>query len=176
MTQPLVCHILIGLPASGKSTFAKLLAQQTGGLIVSTDAIRAQIYGDASNQGDWTEIEAEVFSQIRIAVSLEQSVIYDATNASHAWRVNFLQQFTDLPHICWIGWYLKIPIELCEQRNQKRDRQVPDRVIDSMAADLNQFFPTTAEGITRLHLVPLLANGEFDVKAIEAFLLQTSDC
>jgi predicted kinase len=152
MTQPLICHLLIGLPASGKSTLAQLLAQQTGGLIVSTDAIRAQIYGDTSIQGDWAEIEAEVFSQIRLAVAHQQSAIYDATNASQTWRVKFLQQTADLPNTRWIGWYLTTPIQLCKQRNQQRDRQVPDRVIDSMATDLKQQPPKTAEGMARLHL------------------------
>ncbi|MEI7667056.1 MAG: AAA family ATPase [Synechococcaceae cyanobacterium ELA263] len=59
--QPLQlrCHLLIGLPASGKTTLAKALAPlltATGeppALVLSTDAIRAEVFGDAAVQGPW---------------------------------------------------------------------------------------------------------------------------
>ena len=38
---PLRCHLLIGPPASGKTTLATVLAALVGGQVLSTDAIRA---------------------------------------------------------------------------------------------------------------------------------------
>ena len=44
--------LLIGLPGSGKSSLAEqLVAQSPGSAIISTDAIRAQLFGDEGIQG-----------------------------------------------------------------------------------------------------------------------------
>lgn len=96
MNRPLVCHFLIGIPGSGKSTFAQLLAPEIDGVIVSTDEIREQLYSDAATQGVWTDIEAEVLRQIQDAVTTQQSVIYDATNAMREWRLDFLHKTVHL--------------------------------------------------------------------------------
>ncbi len=64
MPTPLICHFLIGIPGSGKSTFAAQLAKLGNYRIVSTDAIRQQLYGDAIIQGEWSEVEELVISQI----------------------------------------------------------------------------------------------------------------
>ena len=56
---PLRCHLLIGQPASGKTTLAKALAPLLTGpgdapaLVLSTDVIRAEVFGDAAVQGPW---------------------------------------------------------------------------------------------------------------------------
>jgi predicted kinase len=166
MIRSSVCHFLIGLPASGKSTLARILAKESGGLIVSTDRVRAQLYGDETIQGVWQEIETEVFSQVKGAVDRQQSVIYDATNANRLWRTGFLQQVANFGDLRWIGWYLDLPIEVCKQRNQERDRLVPESVIDSMAAELAQFPPDASDGLAVCYRVPLLPDGQFDVDAI----------
>jgi len=61
------CHILIGCPSSGKSTLARAIRDADPNYqIVSTDAIRGDLFGDSTIQGNWSRIEAEVFSQIKI--------------------------------------------------------------------------------------------------------------
>ena len=42
--------LMIGCPGSGKSTIAKKMAQNTGAVIVSTDAIRGELFGDENCQ------------------------------------------------------------------------------------------------------------------------------
>ncbi len=81
MKKPVICHFLIGLPASGKSTFAQVLAEEINAVVVSTDEIRAQLYGDAANQGIWADIEVEVLDQIKTAVEKDQPVIFDILTA-----------------------------------------------------------------------------------------------
>jgi predicted kinase len=175
MTQALNCHFLIGLPASGKSTLAEFLAKTIAGVVVSTDSIRDLLYCDPSIQGDWAEIEVEVFRQIQITIARRQSVIYDATNASHTWRTQFLERVADFEDVRWIGWYLKTPIDLCKQRNQMRDRQVPDPVIDRMADDLNQISPEIDEGMAKIYSVPFLSNGEIDLEGVVKLLDRLND-
>ncbi len=90
----MLCHFLIGIPASGKSTFAQLLAQTGDYQIISTDAIRQQLYGDEKIQGNWLEIEAEMLKQMQEAIALHRGIIYDATNIKRAWRLDLLEKIT----------------------------------------------------------------------------------
>ena len=55
---PLRCHLLIGPPASGKTTLAGVLASLTGAVVLSTDVVRGELFGDAAVQGPWRDIEA----------------------------------------------------------------------------------------------------------------------
>jgi predicted kinase len=172
MAHSIVCHFLIGLPASGKSTLAQILAQESCGLVVSTDRVRAHLYRDEAIQGVWQEVETEVLSQVKGAINQRQSVIYDATNANRLWRTGFLQRVAAFGDTCWIGWYLDLPIDVCKERNRGRDRLVPESVIDSMAADLAQSPPDASEGLTVCFRVPLLPDGRFDVNAIRQLCSQ----
>ncbi|MEZ2239642.1 AAA family ATPase [Microcoleus sp.] len=173
----MICHLLIGPPGSGKSTFAQQLAPLANYQIVSTDEIREQLYGNASIQGDWTEIEHQIIQQIQSAIALKQPVIYDATNAKRAWRMSLLMQLnshssltstddrTSEP-ILWMAWHLKTPLETCQQRNQQRDRIVPDKVIADMFKSLKDFPPLPAEGFAAVNSIPQ-TEGEFDMTDIQ---------
>lgn len=159
----MLSHLLIGVPASGKSTFALSLATLTNAKIVSTDKIRATLYGDASIQGDWNEIETEVIQQIKTTTSQGHSIIYDATNFKRAWRLEFLNQLKN-EEIKWIAWYLQTPLEICKERNQKRDRHVPESIIESMYQSLKDFPPIIAEGFAIIN--PITTN-HFNPSAIQ---------
>lgn len=138
-----ISHFLIGMPASGKSTLAQWLQSHTGAKLISTDEIRAQLWGDRQIQGDWQEIEQEVFRQMREAIALHTPIIYDATNCNGVWRKDFLAK---CPPIHWLAWYLQTPLETCLVRNQRRSRQVPSAVIQQMALDLERCPPQQTEG------------------------------
>ncbi|MCC3406756.1 MAG: WYL domain-containing protein [Microcoleus sp. PH2017_10_PVI_O_A] len=177
----MICHLLIGPPGSGKSTFAQQLATLANYQIVSTDRIREQLYGNASIQGYWNEIELQVLQQIQSAIALNQPVIYDATNAKRAWRMSLLMQLNSdssltpgddrnleckSEPILWMAWHLKTPLEICQQRNLQRDRTVPEEVIVSMFKSLKNFPPLPAEGFAAVNNVPA-TDGEFDIIAIQ---------
>jgi predicted kinase len=86
-----VLYVLIGIQASGKSTWAKANAGRLEAVVVASDEIRNELEAegiDATNQGD------RVFAifEERVALFLEAggSVIADATHARRAWRANIL--------------------------------------------------------------------------------------
>lgn len=126
--------MLVGLPASGKSTYAKKLKDK-GYNIHSSDAIREELTGDANSQ----DINGKIFSILhkRIKKDLENSIscVYDATNMSMKRRISFLKEIKK--YNCHNKCLLFVtPVEVCKERNQSRDRKVPDHVFDKM---LKQF-------------------------------------
>ena len=70
MAEPLRCHLLIGPPASGKTTLAQALAPllsadgASPALVLSTDVIRSELFGDAAVQGPWLDIETRLQQRI----------------------------------------------------------------------------------------------------------------
>lgn len=147
---------MIGVPGSGKSTVANYLAKQTKGLIISTDQIREELYGDAIIQGNWSEIEAEVLRQMTIAIAIDQPIIYDATNAYKQWRLELLEKIALISpeiHRHWVAWLLETPLETCKQNNQNRQRQVPESVIEQMAKAIANSPPTLSEGFIKIYYI-----------------------
>ncbi|AFZ55542.1 WYL domain-containing protein [Cyanobacterium aponinum] len=147
----MLCHFLIGVPASGKSTFAQLLAKTGNYQIISTDTIRQQLYGDEVIQGNWLKIEDEVINQMKEAIALKQGIIYDATNAQRAWRMDLLSKIQkQIGKIDWLGWYLNLDLKIAQTWNSQRERTVPDNIIERMSDSLQQFPPHVAEGFINI--------------------------
>lgn len=148
--------LLIGLPGSGKSSLTTQLMQQCPKRrIVSTDAIRSQLFGDERIQGDWLKIEREITRQFQQTVEQSNAGevsegIYDATNAVRSQR----REAIELARTCGFtqitGVWLKTPLWLCLQRNYQRDRQVPENIILKMHRRLLGAVPRVEEGFDRL--------------------------
>lgn len=137
-------HFLIGAPGSGKSTFTHWLRQELPtAWVISSDEIRAELYGDSGIQGDWSVIEAIILQRLNQAIRQGQAVIYDATNSYQPWRQDFLGK---CPPMDWVAWYLSCDLEICLARNQRRSRQVPQEVIEKMLLNLMEAPPQTTEG------------------------------
>ncbi len=150
----LTCYILVGLPGSGKSTLAqKIVEHDPHYRIVSTDQIRATLYGDESIQGPWPEIETVVLSQIRQALAASIPIVYDATNYKQADRIDLMQKLAHHPNICWVVLHLITSVEQCKQWNRQRDRQVDAAVIDTMAQHLQQYPPRRTEGFAMVEQI-----------------------
>ncbi len=161
---PIPCHLLVGLPGSGKTTFARQWIDRCPTYrLVSTDAIRARLYGDASIQGNWPDIEAKVDQQIQTALAGGFPIIYDATNAKRAWRLSFLQRVRQIsPQTPWVAWIFNTSNAVCQQRNRQRNRVVPPSVIEALGTDLDRFPPHVSEGFLAVRSVPLTPRGDYN--------------
>lgn len=120
-------YMLVGLPASGKSTYAKTL----DGTIFSSDALRAELWGDESTQGDNNKLFIELHRRIKDCLRSGQNAIYDATNINYKKRMAFLQELKhiDCEKICI---FVAVPYDECVKRNRRRDRVVPEHIIERM--------------------------------------------
>lgn len=147
--------ILIGLPGSGKSTLARSLLMQRSRRLISTDRIRAELFGDESIQGPWSLIWNRVQVEFREAVqqSLQghlEEAIFDATNAVRRHRRAVMDAARQNGFVELIGLWVDTPLPVCLERNQKRDRQVPEAVIYRMHRCLRGAPPHLDEGWNRL--------------------------
>lgn len=133
--------MLIGLPASGKSTYAKTLAEQENAVIISTDKIREELFGDEAIQENEHYGGAKVFNtafiRIREALRYGKNVIFDATNVRRKQRKTFVKDFTQYCYenniICsFQAILIATPYEKCLQNNLMRKRVVPEEVIKRM--------------------------------------------
>jgi predicted kinase len=139
--------LLIGLPGSGKSTWA---ARQ-GITPLSSDLMRLLLSGNEENQS----IHKQVFQAIRyllrqrIRLGCKETYI-DATNLTPWERRPYAEIARRYGCRLEAVWF-DIPLETCKRRNRKRERVVPDEVLDAMAARLVR--PSRTEGFTRIRIV-----------------------
>lgn len=126
--------MLVGIPASGKSTYAHELEKQ-GYHIHSSDAIRKELTGDSNSQNINNKVFEILHKRIKDDLEVGKSCVYDATNMSMKRRIAFLSEIKkyDCRKKCIVFF---IDPEICRERNKKRERKVPDYVIEKM---LRQF-------------------------------------
>ncbi|NJL84568.1 MAG: AAA family ATPase [Chloroflexaceae bacterium] len=147
---------LIGLPGSGKSYLAKQLARQSpGSSIISTDALRAHLFGHEALQGPWPLIWQVVEQQLALAVGQILSgripgAIYDATNCARRQRREAIALAKGVGFTQIMGIWVNTPLELCLERNHNRERVVPKEVILRMSRQLAGAPPALGEGFAGL--------------------------
>jgi len=144
------CFLLVGIPASGKSTLSKQLALKENAVILSTDSIRAKLYGSESIQGKWSDIERELHKLIKHHVALKVPVIVDATHTKPEYREPLLNLSS---RIKWACYWLDADLKECLKRNQARSRTVPSHVIKSMYDQLKLTPPTRKEGFKKVYKI-----------------------
>jgi predicted kinase len=135
--RPITLVLLIGIPGSGKSSLAAQLQQQGNCLLISTDQIRAKLFGDEAIQGTWRLVWYEVRQQLGAAARQIQTgqsgfAIYDATNTRRRNRREVITLVRMLGFTRIVGIWLDLPLALCLWRNQQRCRQAPEAVIQRM--------------------------------------------
>lgn len=139
--------MMVGLPASGKSTIAKKYAEKENAIIISTDELREELLGDEASQENNELVFKEAEKRIKENLNNNKNVIFDATNLSYKRRMNWLDKLHDhKTHM--VAILVATPYEECIERNLKRERKVPEEVIKNMY--YNFYVPQYCEGFSEI--------------------------
>jgi predicted kinase len=142
--------VLVGLPASGKSTWL----ERQGIVPLSSDAMRVLLSDDVTDQTIHRAVFAALRYLLRVRISIGRPVSYlDATHLTPGERLPYLRiaraRGCDVEAV-----FFDVPLAVCKQRNRARQRVVPEEAIDMMAAKLVP--PTIEEGFTRVTTIRAL--------------------
>ena len=128
--------MLKGLPASGKSTWAKEKINENSNYIrINKDDIRESI------TGKWTSKKEKIVisirnSLIKTGISLGKNVIIDDTNLNPKHEQSLKTLAQELGAEFEVNdSFLKVPVEECVERDIKRDKSVGYKVIYKMYYD-----------------------------------------
>lgn len=120
--------MLVGLPGSGKSYYAK--HQYFQRCIISSDETRRELFDDINDQTHNTEVFEHMKKQTILALKEGRSVIFDATNLVARHRRGLLSQ---LPR----NTYKEVLVfathpDVCKKRLPDRDHEVAVETVDKM--------------------------------------------
>lgn len=134
----------VGIVGCGKTTIARKLLEENE-LLLDSDAIREELFGDAADQSNPALVFATMEKRTIDALNNGQNVSYVACNIWSRKRISFLAALKKKVKNCiYECKIVDAPIELCRQRNSARSRIVPAFVIDKQ---LRQFeIPYFGEG------------------------------
>lgn len=128
--------IMVGIAGSGKSTWAQEYALKNGYVVVSTDRLREEQFGNANVLGNWDFIAGLARMMIHTHFEMGRKVIVDATNLTAERR----QMWIDLANQFGVPYSLHV-IRCSPMRawwnQRKRDRKVPFNVLVRMHRQLD---------------------------------------
>ena len=132
----------VGLPGSGKSTVYQNSFSDCE--YVSSDAIREEVFGDVNDQSHNAEVFEIMMKRTREYLKNGRDVFYDATNLSTKRRIGFLKEISHFENVVKFCALVVPPIEIVKEQNAKRDRKVPEYVINRMFKSFDM--PHKSEG------------------------------
>ena len=145
--------LAIGLPGSGKSSWFK----RNHITPLSSDMLRTLLFDDATEQRFQDLVFSNLRSMLKARLIARRPLNYvDATNLTPQERHSWIKLAKDFGYEVQ-AVYFDVPVEVCIERNQKRERKVEDDVMRRMSAKLKA--PTFDEGFTKITLVRVKKKG-----------------
>jgi predicted kinase len=146
--------MLVGLPGSGKSTFAEAITSHIGHIeSVSSDSIRKELYGSEEIQDNPARVFEIARDRVVDILNSDRSAILDATNLVAKKRISFIQDIkarVSKPFSCRA--IIVCPtLKKCIERDSGRDRTVGKEVIDRMVRSFQ--YPQKFEGFDYIELM-----------------------
>lgn len=142
-----VVVLAIGLPGSGKSSWFK----RHNITPLSSDTLRMLLFDDPTEQRFQDLVFSNLRSMLKARLIARRPMNYvDATNLSTHDRQGWIKMARDFGYEVH-GVYFDVPVEVCLERNQRRQRVVPEDVMRRMASKLHP--PSFEEGFAKITVV-----------------------
>jgi predicted kinase len=139
--------LAIGLPGSGKSSWFK----RHSVVPLSSDMVRSLLFDDIREQRFQDLVFSNLRSMLKARLIAKRPMNYvDATNLTPQERQHWIKLAKDYNYEVHAVFF-DVPLEVCLERHQRRDRVVPEDVMRRMAAKLKP--PTFPEGFAKITVV-----------------------
>ena len=139
--------LAIGLPGSGKSTWFK----RHNIVPLSSDMVRSLLFDDVREQRFQDLVFSNLRSMLKARLIAKRPMNYvDATNLTPQERAHWVKLAKDYKYEVQAVFF-DVPLEVCIERHQRRDRVVPEDVMRRMAAKLKA--PSFQEGFSKITVV-----------------------
>ena len=141
-------YIAVGLPGSGKSTYAKNFIKDKDIEYLSSDELRAKFGSGETDQTCTNQVFAYIKRKVDEFLKDGKNVMVDATNVNRKERSDYIKTAKKYGAKV-VAIVFKMDRQGLIERNKKRGEQggrvVPDWVIDKMLAKFEE--PSYSEGI-----------------------------
>jgi predicted kinase len=139
--------LTIGLPGSGKTTWFK----RRGVTPLSSDMLRSILFDDITEQRYQGLVFSTLRSLLRARLIAKMPWNYvDATNLSAHERRQWIKMAKSFGYEAQAVFF-DVPLEVCMERNSRRERTVSDDIMRKMAERLRP--PSFKEGFTKITMV-----------------------
>jgi predicted kinase len=136
--------LLVGLPASGKSTWLKRKRLTA----LSSDSVRLLLADDETDQSIHKQVFATIRYLLRQRLEVGRPVTHiDATHL-RPWERRPYFRIAERFGAKIEAVFFDVPLEECKRRNRRRKRKVPEEAMDRLAKRLVP--PARAEGFSRI--------------------------
>ena len=141
----LTAFMVCGPSGCGKTTFVnKFIKDHPEVINVSTDAIRAELWGDEADQQHGDIVFQTAFKRITESLQNKCSIIFDATNLNARHRADFIAMCKGAGATYCVCYAFHSNVEDCIQNQNRRNRQVPRSVVRRQCFTYQM--PTVEEG------------------------------
>jgi predicted kinase len=142
-----VVVLAVGLPGSGKSSWFKRHSITP----LSSDVLRSMLFDDPAEQRFQDLVFSNLRSMLKARLIARRPTNYvDATNLTPQERNNWIKLAKDFGYEAHAVFF-DVPLDVCIERHNRRDRTVPEDVMRKMSAKLKA--PTFDEGFAKITVV-----------------------
>ena len=135
-------HLMIGLPCSGKTTYARLLEKKENALLLTTDVWHLKLFGDDAMEKNHDErhtiIEKIIWDVAKRALEIGCNVILDFGFWARVERDDFRNRAKELG-VNFKLHYMDVPYPELYRRLEERNKNLPEGAFKISKTEMDRY-------------------------------------